>query len=50
MVLVLFLVPTTGTGLRCTIYKIPVNFLLSLDVKCGTSNPNKWYKKFRSFL
>ena len=45
MVLVLFLVLKTGTGLRCTIYKIPVNFLLSLDMKRGTSNPNKWYKK-----
>ena len=31
------------------IYKIPVKFLLSLDKKPGTSNPNKWYRKFRSF-
>ena len=45
MVLVLFLVPKTGTGLRFTIYKIPANFLLSLDMKRGTSNPNKWCKK-----
>ena len=45
MVLVLFLVPKTGTGLRFTIYKILANFLLSLDMKRGTSNPNKWCKK-----
>ena len=44
-----FWVPKTGTGLSCTIHKIPVNFSLSLDVKPGTSNPNKWYRKFRSF-
>ena len=43
------LAPKTGTGLSCTIYKIPVNFLLSLDMKPGTGNPNKWYRKFRSF-
>ena len=24
-------------------------FSLSLDMKPGTSNPNKWYRKFRSF-
>ena len=46
---IFFLAPKTGTGLSCTIYKIPVNFSLSLDVKPGTSNPNKWYRKFRSF-
>ena len=45
----IFLAPKTGTGLSCTIYKIPVNFSLSLDMKPGTSNPNKWYRKFRSF-
>ena len=33
------------TGLRCTIYKIPVNFSLSLDMKPGTDNPNQWYRK-----
>ena len=31
----------TGTGLSCTIYKIKVNFTLSLDMIPGTSNPNK---------
>ena len=44
-----FLVPKTGTGLSCTIYKIPVNFSLLLDMKPGTIiayNPNKWYRKF----
>ena len=35
-----FLAPKTGTGLSCTIYKIPVNFSLSLDLKPGTGNPN----------
>ena len=35
------LVPKTGTGFSCTIYKIPVNFPLSLDMKPGTSNPDK---------
>ena len=49
MVLVFFLAPETGTGLSCTIYKIPVNFSLSLVMKPGTSNPEKWYRKFRSF-
>ena len=41
-----FLAPKTGTGLSCTIYKIPVNFSLSLDMKPGTGNPNKWCRKF----
>ena len=27
----IFLAPKTGTGLSCTIYKIPVKFSLSLD-------------------
>ena len=49
MVLVFFLAPKIGTGLSCTIYKIPVKFSLSLDMKSGTSNLNKWYRKFRSF-
>ena len=40
MVLVFFLAPKTGMGLSCTIYKIPVNFSLSLDLKHGTGNPN----------
>ena len=48
MVLVFFLAPKTGTGLSCTIYEIPVNFPLSLDLKPGTGNPIKWYRKFRS--
>ena len=33
----IFLAPKTGTGLSCTIYEIP----LSLDMKPGTSHPNK---------
>ena len=45
----IFLEPKTGTGLNCDIYKIPVNFSLSLDLTPGTGNPNKWYRKFRSF-
>ena len=45
----IFLAPKTETGLSCTIYKIPVNFSLSLDLKPGTGNPNKSYTKFRSF-
>ena len=46
----IFLAPkAAGTGLSCTIYKIPVKFSLSLDIKPSTSNSNKWYRKFRSF-
>ena len=45
----IFLAPKTGTGMSCTIYKIPVNFSLSLDLKPGTGNANKWDRKFRSF-
>ena len=41
VVLVFFLASKTGTGLSCTIYKIPVNFPLSLDMKPGTGNPDK---------
>ena len=40
MLVVFFLAPKTVTGLSCTIYKIPVKFSLSLDMKPGTSNPN----------
>ena len=29
--------------------KVPVNFSLSLDLKPGTGNANKEYRKFRSF-
>ena len=36
-----FVAPKTGTGLSCTIYKIPVNFALSLDLEPGTGNPKK---------
>ena len=36
-------------GIKCTIYKIQVNFLLSLDLKPGTGNTNKWYRIFRLF-
>ena len=32
-----------------TINKIPVNFSLSLDMKPGTGNSKKWYRKFWSF-
>ena len=46
MVLVFFLAPKAETGLSCTIYKISVNFSLSLDLKPGPRNPNKWYKCF----
>ena len=49
MVLVFFLALKTGTGLSCTIYKIPVNLSLSLDLEPGTGNANKWYTKFQSF-
>ena len=45
----IFVGTETGTELSFTIYKIPVNFSLSLDKKPGTSNPNKWYRKFRLF-
>ena len=44
----IFLALKTGTGLSCIIYKIPVNFSLSLDTKPNTGNPNKWYSKFPS--
>ena len=37
----IFLAPKTGTGLSCTIYKIPVKFSLSLEMKPETSNANK---------
>ena len=46
----IFLAPKTGTGLSCTIYKILVNFSLSLDMKPGTSNPDKWYRKISNPL
>ena len=36
-------------GFSCTIYKIPLNFSLSLNKKPGTGNPNKWYREFQSF-
>ena len=51
MVLVFFFFGGTKNrnGIECTIYKIPVNFSLSLDLKPGTGNPNKWYRKFRLF-
>ena len=44
----IFFAPKTGTGLSCTIYETPVKFLLSLDLKPGTGNPSKWYRKCRS--
>ena len=33
----------------CNINKVPVNFSLPLDMKPGTSYPNKWYRNFGSF-
>ena len=36
-------------GLSSNIYKIPVNVLLPLGTNAGTGNPNKWYRKVRSF-
>ena len=45
---IFFFSPKKETGLSCTIYK-PVNFSLSLDIKPGTGNPNKRYRKFRLF-
>ena len=42
MVLLFFFAPKTGTWLSCIIHKITVNFSLSLDMKPGNSNPNKW--------
>ena len=39
--LVFFSSPKTGMGLCCAIY----NFRR----KCGTDNPNRWFRKFRSF-
>ena len=47
MVLVFLLAPKTRTGLSSTIYKMPVKFSLSLHIKPGTGNRNKWYRKFR---
>ena len=49
MVLVFILAPKTGTGLSCTIYKIPVNFSLFLDMKPGTSNPANGTENFGRF-
>ena len=45
----IFVGTETGTELSFTIYKVPVNFSLSLDMKPGTSNTNKWFRKFRLF-
>ena len=36
-------------GIELYHYKIPINVSLSLDMKPGTSNSDKWYRKFRSF-
>ena len=41
----IFLVPKTGTGLSCIVYKMPVNFSLSLDTKHGTGTEN--FGRFR---
>ena len=49
MVLVFFWAPKTAMGLSCTIYKILLNFSLSLDLKPGIGDPNKWYGKFCLF-
>ena len=40
----IFWAPKMGTRLSCTIYKIPVNSSLFLDLKPGTGNPNEWKK------
>ena len=40
-----FLASKTVTGLSCTIYKIPVNFLLSLDMKPGTTESKQMVQK-----
>ena len=52
MVLVVFLAPKTGMGLCCTIYKLPVIFSLSFDMKQalviqtnGTENFGRFDKK-----
>ena len=42
---IFFFGPKTGTELSCTIYKTPIDFPLSLDIKPGTGNPNKWYRE-----
>jgi len=49
MVLVSTFEPKTGMGLSCAIYKMLLNFSLSLERKPNTGNPNKWYGKFRLF-
>ena len=49
MVLVSTFEPKTGMGLSCTIYKILLNFSLSLERKPSTGNPNKWFVKFWLF-
>ena len=49
MVPVFFLAPKTGAGLSFTIYKIPVKFSLSLDMKPGTSNQTNGKGNFGRF-
>ena len=45
----MFLVLKIGRGLSCAIYKIPVNFSLSLDVKPGTSSLKNGTENFGRF-
>ena len=45
----IFLALKTGTGLSNTIYKIPVNFSLSLDMKPGTSSLKNGTENFGRF-
>ena len=49
MVLVFFWAPKTGTGLSCTINKIPVNFSTSLDMKPCTGNQTNGTENFGRF-
>ena len=45
----IFLALKTGTGLSCTIYKIPVNCSLSLNMKPSTGSPKNGKENFGSF-
>ena len=42
----IFLDTENGNGIELYLYKILVNFSLSLDLKLSTGNPNKWYRRF----
>ena len=45
----IFLASKTGTGLSCTIYKIPVSFSLCLNIKPGTSESKQMVQKISVF-